>query len=104
MVNARFFSHQLPTPSHEVESLIEHEDTVKDSYQRVTEKLALPVSSIKPEEIASFIHEEKEAVKDCDVDFRDGKRRVNATKAPRKTRKAADADACASSAGGSESD
>ena len=68
------------------------------------EKLKIPVSSIIAEEIAAFILMEKEIVKDCDVDFRDGKRRVNATKAPRKSRKATAVDACASSAGGSESD
>ena len=64
------------------------------------EKLKIPVSSI----IADEILVEKETVKDCDVDFRDGKRRVNAAKAPRKSRKATAVDACASSAGGSESD
>ncbi|CAL1127365.1 unnamed protein product [Cladocopium goreaui] len=65
-------------------------------------KLKIPVSSIIADEIAGFILVEKETVKDCDVDFRDGKRRVNAAKAPRKSRKATPADACASSAGGSE--
>ena len=68
------------------------------------EKLKIPVSSIIADEIAGFILVEKETVKDCDVDFRDGKRRVNAAKAPRKSRKATPADACASSAGGSECD
>ena len=62
------------------------------------------MSSIKPDEITNFINTEKELVKDCDVDFRDAKRRINATKAPRKTRVAANADERASSAGGSESD
>ena len=50
------------------------------------EKLKIPVSSIIADEIAGFILVEKETVKDCDVDFRDGKRRVNAAKAPRKSR------------------
>ena len=85
-------------------NLLLHENTVKNSHSRVMEKLKIPVSSIIADEIAGFILVEKETVKDCDVDFRDGKRRVNAAKAPRKSRKATPPDACASSAGGSESD
>ena len=67
----------------QVDSLNEHEETVRASHARVMEKLESPASSVDPQEANDFINQEKEKIKDCDVDFRDGKRRVKAAKGPK---------------------
>lgn len=70
-----------------MKSLDCHDADVIESYQRIQEKLALPASEIDPADIDEFIHQEKEALKDCDVDLRDAKRRINSCKPKAKPRK-----------------
>jgi len=67
---------------------------VKDAYARVSEKMQIPMSEIVPEEICTFIEEEKGNLKEVVDDAKDAKRRITAAKGPRpkKNRNTADED------------
>ena len=74
--------------AHEVESLKGHIGSVDASFMRITEKLGC-ATTLTPAEIAAFITEEKECLKDSEVDVKDAKRRISAAKGPKKPKKEA---------------
>ena len=56
---------------------------MQEAYDRVSQKMSIPMSEINPEDIATFIEDEKKHLKEVVDDAKDGKRRVTAAKGPR---------------------
>lgn len=73
------------------------------AFQRITDTLGC-ASTLTPAEIAAFITEEKDDLKDCESDVKDAKRRINAAKGPKKSKKEIQQDAKGSVSEGSASD
>ncbi len=68
-----------------------HEEPTLDVGALVAAELETPVSSVNPEHVAEFIHEQKETLKHVDADVKDAKRRISSFKGPKRKSKSANA-------------
>ena len=70
-----------------MKSLQSHQGVVDECAKRVLDEMATPLSNIDPDHVTDMIVEIKETLKDCDADLRDARRRISATKEPKKRKK-----------------
>lgn len=78
-------------PPAQVIALKNHKPTASDGYDRVEELMNKPVTEIDLTTYAAALESEKKTCATVHVDVRDAKRRINAAKGPRKSKKQQDA-------------
>lgn len=96
--------HQLPVRLSKVRVLRKHQCELQEEFDDAQEKSNTPLSEVDPDSIHMFVDSKKKFLATVEGDLRDGKRRVTATKGPRRRSAEPDDDAPSGSADESGSD